>query len=86
MAYTIEAIKGKNMKKNGEKHAKLAFFNRFFFEVLCLSQITNCRIKKIARSTSNVSKNGKKMSFHVLSSFCSTKKKKITGPSTYEIH
>ena len=86
MAYTIEAIKGKNMKKMAKKHAQLAFFNRFFVAVLCLSQITKCRIKKIARSTSNVSKNGKNVSFHDFLSFCSTKKKKITGPSTYEIY
>ena len=30
MAYTIEAINGKNMKKMAKKHAQLALFNRFF--------------------------------------------------------
>ena len=86
MAYTIEAINGKkNMKKMAKKHAQMAFFNLFFFFVLFLSQITNWRIKKIASSTSNVSKNGKCV-FSRTFIFLFHEKKKITGPSTYEIH
>jgi hypothetical protein len=64
----------KNMKNMAKKHAPLAFFHRYLFAVLCLSHITNCRTKKMARSTSNVSKNGKKKPFHVLYLFFVGKK------------
>ncbi len=55
MAYTVEAINEKKHEKMAKKHAQLAFFI-VIFEVLCLSHITNCRIKKIARSVSKKEK------------------------------
>ena len=64
----------------------LLFLIVFVCVVLCLSQITNWRIKKIASSTSNVSINGKKCVFSRTFIFLFHEKKKITRPSTYEIH
>ena len=54
------------MKK---KHKHSAFFVDFFFELLCLTQITNSCIKTIAKSASNWSESEKNVSCHVLLSF-----------------
>ena len=86
MAFTVEAINVKNMGEKAKKHAQLAVFRHFFFAVLCLSQITNCHFKKIARSTSNGRKTQKNVFSRTFFFFVTEKKEKISGPSTYEMH
>ena len=79
MAFTVEAINVKNTGKKAKKHAQLAVFRRFFFAVLCLSQITNCHIKKKSQDRSHMAEKRKNVSFHVPFFFCNGKKREDIG-------
>ena len=61
-------------------------FSIDFFAVLCLSQITNCHIKKNREIDAKCVEKRKKCVFSRTFIFLFHEKKKITGPSTYEIH
>jgi hypothetical protein len=81
VANTIEAIKEKNGKQNGEKMRNWLFFIFFFCAVLCLSQIINCRLKKTRDRRQVCRKTGGKCVFSRTFIFFFTKKKDKRGPA-----